>query len=461
MMTVTRLFLRRIISEWKYQYQTFRAAVDWTVALYIVIPCLAIFFDYYFSWWRAVPGWLLSLPLNALIGLILVFIWSGTVRIFVEEADQLFLLQRKGWISRIIKYSLGYSVGSNLLSTSFLLIILAPFLFLHYGFSSVEIIWLNFFIVVFKTCVGIVKQLVEHRFKGWTQTIIRAVLFLMTSVFLRESVVFLLTQLDLFYLSGLSLLVALIWLLTLRMNLHGSFYEDIFREKTAKLRLTKFMLQRAGVYVKKPIRQRPLLFRNSNLLFKNRNPMNGLVEMCLKSELRNDKDVKFYIEKVGLSLLAILLFPPDYGWLLWLVFSIMITNFVLLFWQDAIKDPFVCLFPWLPETKIVAMRKAIFLMALPGQLILGIVVVVKNHSWLGGLLMVPITVLIGYYIAKRFSTINSGLNFGANFAKKFTKNPNYILERFCAMDMKKTLQFILQLAFMIFIVYSVSKGLNK
>ena len=405
MMTVTGLFSRRIVSDWKYQYQVLRTVVDWIVALYIVIPYLAFCLYFYLSWWRAVPGWLLFIPLNALLGIILVFIWSGTVRIFLEDADQLFLLQRKVWISRIIKYSLGYSVGSNLLSTSFLLIILAPFLLLRYGFSPVEIIWLTFFTFEFKTCAGIVKQLVELRFKGWTQTIIRAVLFLMTSVYLRESVFFLLSQSNLFYLSGLIILVALIRLLYIRMNLQGAFLEDIFREKNVKLRLAKIMLQKMGTYVKKPrfSRKRPLLFRNSNLLFKERNPVNGLVEMCIKSELRNDKDVMTYFKMVGASLLLILVFPPDYGWLLWFAFSIMITNVVWLFWQEFIKNPFVCLFPWLPETKIVAVRKAIFLMALPGQLILGVVVAVKTHSLLGGLVMVPIAVLTGYYMAKRIS----------------------------------------------------------
>jgi len=400
-----------MVSDWKYQYQALRAAVDWTVALYFLIPCLGIFLDYYFAWWRAVPGWLFSIPLNVPLGIILVFIWSGTVRIFLEDADQLFLLQRKVWIRRIIKYSLGYSVGSNLLATSFLFIILAPFLLLRYGFSPVEIIWFTFFTVEFKTCAGIVKQLLELRFKGWTQSVIRIVLFLVTSAYLRESVVFLIGQSNLFYLSGLILLVALILLLYVRMNLQGAFYEDIFREKNAKLRLAKVMLQTSGVYVKKPIRKRPLLFRNSNLLFKKRNPVNGLVEMYLKSELRNEKDVKFYLNMVGVSIVFILLFPPDYGWLLWFVFSIMITNFVLLFWQEVIKDPYVCLFPWRPETKIVAMRKAIFLMALPGQLMLGVIVVVKNHSLLGGLVMVPITVITGFYIAKRFSSINNNLKY--------------------------------------------------
>ena len=80
MMTVTRLLLLRIVSDWKYQYQVFRTAVDWIVAIYIVIPFSYIFIDFYLSLWREVPGWLFSIPLNALIGIILVFIWSGTVQ---------------------------------------------------------------------------------------------------------------------------------------------------------------------------------------------------------------------------------------------------------------------------------------------------------------------------------------------------------------------------------------------
>ncbi|SHI26571.1 hypothetical protein SAMN02746098_03537 [Desulfosporosinus lacus DSM 15449] len=47
--------------------------------------------------------------------------------------------------------------------------------------------------------------------------------------------------------------------------------------------------------------------------------------------------------------------------------------------------------------------EAIFLMALPGQFIRGVVVVAKTHSWLGGLVMVPIAVLTGYYIAGKIS----------------------------------------------------------
>ena len=148
-------------------------------------------------------------------------------------------------------------------------------------------------------------------------------------------------------------------------------------------------------------RKRPLLFKNSNLLFKKRTPENGLVEMFLKSESRNEEDVTFYLKKWGISVMSILIFPPSYGWLLWVVFSLMITSFVGVFWREAITNPFVSLFPWLAETKVVAARKSIFFMALPGQFMLGLVVIIKAHAWLGAPVMVPIAIVIGYFRAHK------------------------------------------------------------
>lgn len=405
MMTVRRLFFRRLVSDWSYQYQVWRTAVDWIVALYIVIPFFAIFLNFYLSWWRKAPEWLAYIPLNACLALILVFAWSGTIRIFVEEADQLFLLQCKAWLSRIITYSLGYSVIGNFVVTSLLLLILAPFLLLYYGFSPFGVVWLTVFVFALKSCLGLTKQLVELRYKGWPQRMVRWAIFILTGVYVRESVALLLSSSRLFYLSLIVLLSTLGILIDKRVKLRGTFLEDVARELTAKLRLAKFMLQRAGTYAKKPrfLRKRPLLFRSSNLIFNKRNPVNGLVKMCLKAVLRNEGDVGFYLKLVGLYLIMIVAFPGDYKWLLWIVFSIMLTNVVGISWLEVSTAPFVSLFPWLPETKIAAARKTIFLMALPGQLLLGLVVVLQTRSWLEALGMVPIGIVIGFFFAKRVS----------------------------------------------------------
>lgn len=404
MMTVPRLFWQRLASDWKYQYEAWKTAVDWVVALYIVIPFLGIFIYEYLGWWREMPSWLIYINLNALLVIVFFFTWFGTTRIFLEEADQLFLLQKKAWIHQLIKLSLGYTIGYNVLTSTLLLLILAPFL-LHYGVSPREIVWMTLFTIGFKTCMGIAKQFVDLRFMGWIQNLVRTVLLMMAGVYWRQSVYYLMSHSSLFYLSLIVLSGVLALLLFRRITLRGTFFQDVVREKNAKLRLVKHLLQNLGTYEKKPMftRKRPLFFRSSNRLFKKRTPVNGLVEMFLKSESRDEKDVTAYFRMLGTSIVAMILFPSDYGWLLWVAFSLMITSFIGALWRVAINHPFVCLFPWLSETKVAAARKSIFMMALPGQLFLGLVVVIRTQAWLGGLVMVPIAILIGYYSANKVS----------------------------------------------------------
>ncbi len=404
MMTVPKLFWQRLASDWKYQYEAWKTAVDWVVALYIVIPFLGIFIYEYLGWWREMPSWLIYVNLNAFLGIVFMFTWLGTTRIFLEEADQLFLLQKKAWIHQLIKLCLGYTIGYNVLISTFLFLILAPFL-LHYGVSPREIVWMTLFTIVFKTCMGIAKQFVELRFMGWIQNLVRTVLLIMAGVYWRQSVYYLMSHSVLYYVSLIVLSGVLVLLLFRRVTLRGTFFLDVVREKNARLRLVKLLLQNLGTYEKKPMftRKRPLFFRSSNLLFKKRNPVNGLVEMFLKAESRDEKDVTAYFKMLGTSVVAMILFPADYGWLLWVVFSLMITGFIGVLWRAAMNNPFVCLFPWLSETKVPAARKSIFLMALPGQIFLGLVVAIRTQAWLGGLVMVPIAILIGYYSAKKVS----------------------------------------------------------
>lgn len=409
MMTAAKLFLRRLVSEWKYQFEVWTTVVDWVVALYIVIPFLGLFLQQYLSWWRKIPEWLVYTPLNVLLGIIVLFTWSGTIRIFVEDADQLFLLQQKTWIRQIKKYSLGYSIVINLFTTSLVIIVIAPLLLRHYGFSFTECVWLVLFTFVFKTAIGIGKQLTALHFKGLIQRLVMFVLLLITGTYYRLSMVFLLSHRSLFYLSALVLLTTLILLLYRRVSIRGTFSEDVSREQDAKLKLANLFLQIHGTQMKKPkiSRKRPLLFRNSNLLFRERTPVNGLVELTLKTVLRNSKHVTFYLQLIGGCLLMILAAPPIWKLLLWVAFLIILTFIVWLYWQEAVNSPFVSLFSWLRETKVAAASKAVFLMALPGQMIISLVVVLQIHSGLSGIVMLPLGILIGYVTAKFIPVIKA------------------------------------------------------
>ena len=117
----------------------------------------------------------------------------------------------------------------------------------------------------------------------------------------------------LFYLSLIVLSGVLALLLFIRVTIRGTFFQDVVREKNARLRLVKLLLQNLGTYEKKPMftRKRPLFFRSSNRLFKQRTPCE--------------------------------------------------------------------------------------------RLFLGLVVVIRTQAWLGGLVMVPIAILLGYYSANKVS----------------------------------------------------------
>ncbi|MDT2246820.1 hypothetical protein P7H16_07455 [Paenibacillus larvae] len=62
MITVQQLVRRRIISNLLYQYKALRSAVDWTVALYLVIPAIAMAMYEYIRMWLFPPEWFYVLP---------------------------------------------------------------------------------------------------------------------------------------------------------------------------------------------------------------------------------------------------------------------------------------------------------------------------------------------------------------------------------------------------------------
>jgi len=90
MITPTKIFYKRVISEWKFQYSVWRMAIDWTVALYIVIPAIIFGVCQYIELWQTQLPWLSNLPLQLFIGVIFLFTWEGTVRFLSKRQTNYF-----------------------------------------------------------------------------------------------------------------------------------------------------------------------------------------------------------------------------------------------------------------------------------------------------------------------------------------------------------------------------------
>ena len=408
MKTAGKFFLHRVLKEWKFQVSVWRTAIDWTVALYMVVPALIVVIKQHIDWWQTGLAW--PLPFAFFTSIIFIFSINGHIRLFVEEADQLFLLQLGTWRKQLTKFSLAYSLLVNLILTCLVFLYLAPVFLRQYHLSWLELTLWALFCFLFKSVTGLNKQLLSLRYHGWGERLARWLLYLVSGIFYQGSL-FLLTNYALvFTLPLLILLAVLVLLLYRRISLRGSFGQDVAREQSIKLRYASLFLRAAMVYTKKnktvALNNRPLVFRRSNPLFKERTAPNLLTEACLKSVLRSKSRLVTYGQLVFLCVAVILALPPNWKWAAWFGFSLLLANFVELFWRETRNSPVIQLFPWKREDHAKAASKAIFLLMLVGFLPLSLALGLEVYSWLGALALLPVGAILGYYVSKTIAAFS-------------------------------------------------------
>jgi len=402
MISATQMFFRRVKSEWKFQYKVWKTAIDWTVGLYILLPAVLIGLDGYISLWKNQYGWIEALPFYWLLTLIYLFAWSGGTRTFLEEGDQLFLLQRRGWIRRIMAFGAGYTAMLNLLLSLLVFSLLAPLLFINYKLSAVQFALFLGFVFLFKTNTGMARQLFELRFQGWKQVIAMKTAFVLMSFVFVKGVLFLLGQPRLLLSACAMLLIALGFLTKMRLEVRGSFFDDVAREQRHRLRYASLLLSMSGINVKRPKspKRRPLILRHSNHLFRKRHAVNLLVELCIKSVLRNNRSLLFYVQMVAVGILLVLSFPFWWKWVIWPGLAFLLAFLAGLYWKEAVSSDFVQLFQWKSGDKSAAAGKSMFLLMLPGFLLISLAAGWQTFSWMGACLALPAGIVLGYYITK-------------------------------------------------------------
>lgn len=403
MITPRQLFCKRLVLEWAFQYTTWKTAVDWTVALYILLPAAALGVCGYISLWRQLPAWLGLIPLNGLAAALFCFAWSGTIRIFVEEADQLFLWQCRNWIRRLIGFGLGYSTAVNLLLTILLFALLAPVLLLHFRLSWAQSGSLAAITFLLKMDLDLARHLMTAQQQAWPLLNARAALFLISGAAFTWAIGPILNSAALSMTIAILLLFLFVILIRARMNLRGMFLEDVAREASARLRYASLALRVSGVAVRKPAPQRrcPWLWRRSQPLFRERSAVNSLTEACIKLFLRNLNDLKLYLL---LSALCIAFAWPYSVWVklaIWPCYAILFASWSSFYWQNIATSDFMSLLRWKQADLSAAAKKSIFILMLPGFLLAGLVLGFQAFSWPGALAALPAAVPLGY-LAIRF-----------------------------------------------------------
>lgn len=309
------LFITRFRKEIAYQWGIFRSIVDLTIFIYLFVPALAIGGYHYYSWWSEIPSWINVFPLSFLFMLLYFFCWEGSIRTFLEEADQLFLLQKRPLIIALKKWTRNLFVSGYSLGILMIIGILAPFLLNHYHLSWSEVLGLALYFIGLKALILGWKQYLDDIGSIWKKGLYKTLLFAAFGAF---SNTFLIWALDasVIFLFVISLFQWGLFLLSSsrRINKLTTFSNDVVIEKQLKLKYVKSIFAFSEYVEKVPSEKKrsPLFYRKSKRIYKNRNRRKSLQELFIKAFFRNKTYLFQCFQIASVTTVALLVIPPNW-----------------------------------------------------------------------------------------------------------------------------------------------------
>ncbi|MEX2415061.1 MAG: ABC transporter permease [Paenibacillaceae bacterium] len=398
MFTVNQLFFRRLFANWKFQYDVLRTVVDWVTALYFFIPALMIAVYQYYTWWHVTPWWMDGVSFNIIVIALSLFASTGAVRLFILDGDQLFLVQRSRYYRSLMKLGILYTFMLQFALSAAIILLLAPFLLIRYDLSLIQMIVLFLFISVYRSNFALLLQRVSNHYSGWRYVCLWLGLKL---IFVTLYILLLAKWISmplLFFVVCALLMASAVYLARYRLTVRGTFFHDVEYEFKQRMKFAALLFRGLTVKKQRMRRSHPFLFPNSNLLFRDRTPSNGLVEMCVKSFFRDWAQFKVYIQFVliGSGVLMLPFMPLWSKWLVWIAFAFIFSQRLKIYWGEMMASEFVRMFAWKDTDRMAAAGKAIFLLALPGFIIVSVAFGLSSFSLLGAIFIIPIGGVIAY-----------------------------------------------------------------
>ena len=311
-MTPRRWFFNRWKADLRFQCRVFSTVVDWTVALYVVVPGLILLVERYTAWWRGEAAWTAEVPSPLLWTAAFLFAWSGPFRLYLEPADQLFMWQRSDWMKTFILTGLWFGWGKRALesfsvfgSDGTLSALQDRFLFAFAGGN------LAFPVAgqgVFGHCPKIYGRDGRHASQGADERFDPCPGRGCVCVDRR-------IRPSLRVLRGGGALAGCWSLLAwLRSRQKGAFFPEIDYEQAQRMRWAALLLQASGVVHQRFwVRKRPWLFPRSIPLFRRRTVSRIVAEAVIKSFLRSGRQLVPYFQLVAVCAFALLGDPAPFA----------------------------------------------------------------------------------------------------------------------------------------------------
>jgi len=341
-----RLLEARIKRYWIDQIRVWRTALDWTVWVYIILPGLWIGGGTYREMWLDPPGWLTALPEMLVLVLPILYLFTGRQRVFLEDADVLFLLQKQEWIRRLIAGGALYTLAMNALSATLLFGFLQLWLVKGLALPQASIVAWAVCTAACKAAVTLQQHLVAARWRGWRNAVIQTLAAV--AIIGAYGWVSLIGFDRPEFLIAFAMLAIAAWFLQLRYKLgaKGHFAHDVQSERKARLASTDLLL--TTVMEKRPAIRlaKPVVFRKSGRLLRGSDAGTMLAEMRMKAFVRKLSNVRLWLGFFGVSTTAILVSPGWLGLTLAALLPLLAAMWLHRHWKEWVDEPFVAQFRW-------------------------------------------------------------------------------------------------------------------
>ncbi|MEW5552503.1 ABC transporter permease [Peribacillus frigoritolerans] len=341
-MSGRKLFIKRFVQEWNFQWGVIRSVLDWSVMLYLVIPViLFVPFLYVDAWQYVHIYWNEKLPISVLLLVVFLLSVSGNFRTYLLEADLLYLMQRKTILHQLKLYGFLSSSILIILGVTLVFILILPILILIYKFSLTEILLLYLAVNAFRFLFLTLKKIINRTLYKW-------MIYPLTFI---VSILMILNINSVIYGIGsiLCIFVIFIFHLTQITKTNRWFLKEIEIENIERNRYIKLILN-FSMEVEKEINNQkkgPLLFfRESRRIFKTRTKENGLLEILLKVFLRNKSYLTSYCHLMIITISAIIVLPVWLKWVVFICFTFFINSWLRSLYKKMLASHFFVVVPY-------------------------------------------------------------------------------------------------------------------
>ncbi|WP_141505513.1 ABC transporter permease [Paenibacillus luteus] len=386
MITPRRLFWMRLRRNQRDQLRAWLSVLDWTVWLYLLLPGLFIGGGLYREVLLDMPAWAIKLPWTTLYPILLLFLlFIGQVRIFVEEADRLFLLQRPAWLQSLKRHGIAYTLVMKAFVIAIPYLLLLPFLTRVEGLTWTTLAFAYAFTIVMGMVLALGIQLLNGKLKGWRKVALETGSLLLFGAFYLYPMLAWANDTGLMAISLAVAASVMLLLLVVSLKAPIHFEAEVETENNVRLRSTELLMSQ--VIESKPLVRvkRPYLFRSSQRLFRKPDAGTILAEMRLKAFLRGMTHIRVWLGFMSAATYAVSLVPGPIALFLVAALTAIGMSWLHMQWRQWFAEAFITQFPW---SKAAARRGAVlsrFWLLLPLMLIWSVIAGYKLAGAVGAI----------------------------------------------------------------------------